>query len=66
MLFPKIRRHFSKFFPKLNFPKKNPKNIYLFLNSEFIFSGIVHTAIETATGMEVAIKQMNLQQQPKK
>jgi len=29
-------------------------------------SGIVHTAIETATGMEVAIKQMNLQQQPKK
>ena len=39
---------------------------YLFLNSEFIFSGIVHTAIETATGMEVAIKQMNLQQQPKK
>ena len=30
------------------------------------FLGIVHTAIETATGMEVAIKQMNLQQQPKK
>ena len=29
-------------------------------------SGIVYTAIETATGMEVAIKQMNLQQQPKK
>ena len=26
----------------------------------------VYTAIETATGMEVAIKQMNLQQQPKK
>ena len=36
--------------------------IYIF----FIFLGIVHTAIETATGMEVAIKQMNLQQQPKK
>ena len=60
MLFSKIRRYFAKFF------RKNPKNIYLFLNSEFIFSGIVHTAIETATGMEVAIKQMNLQQQPKK
>lgn len=29
-------------------------------------SGTVYTAIETATGMEVAIKQMNLQQQPKK
>ncbi|XP_047737024.1 serine/threonine-protein kinase Pak isoform X2 [Hyalella azteca] len=29
-------------------------------------SGTVHTAIETATGMEVAIKQMNLSQQPKK
>ena len=26
----------------------------------------MHTAIETAPGMEVAIKQMNLQQQPKK
>ena len=29
-------------------------------------SGTVFTAIETATGMEVAIKQMNLQAQPKK
>jgi len=29
-------------------------------------SGTVYTAIETATGMEVAIKQMNLQSQPKK
>jgi len=29
-------------------------------------SGTVYTALETATGMEVAIKQMNLQQQPKK
>jgi len=29
-------------------------------------SGKVYTAIETATGYEVAIKQMNLQQQPKK
>lgn len=29
-------------------------------------SGTVYTAIETATGHEVAIKQMNLQQQPKK
>ncbi|TRY70932.1 hypothetical protein TCAL_11384 [Tigriopus californicus] len=29
-------------------------------------SGTVYTAIETATGTEVAIKQMNLQQQPKK
>lgn len=26
----------------------------------------MYTAIETATGMEVAIKQMNLSQQPKK
>lgn len=34
----------------------------------FIFraSGTVYTAIETSTGMEVAIKQMNLSQQPKK
>ena len=36
----------------------------------FIFicsaSGTVYTAIESATGMEVAIKQMNLPQQPKK
>ncbi|XP_071951608.1 serine/threonine-protein kinase PAK 3-like [Antedon mediterranea] len=29
-------------------------------------SGVVYTAIEIATGNEVAIKQMNLQQQPKK
>lgn len=29
-------------------------------------SGVVYTAIETSTGMEVAIKQMNLSQQPKK
>lgn len=29
-------------------------------------SGIVYTAIESSTGMEVAIKQMNLSQQPKK
>ncbi|CAH0394814.1 unnamed protein product [Bemisia tabaci] len=29
-------------------------------------SGRVYTAIETSTGMEVAIKQMNLKQQPKK
>ncbi|KAL1491717.1 hypothetical protein ABEB36_012274 [Hypothenemus hampei] len=29
-------------------------------------SGTVYTAIETGTGMEVAIKQMNLSQQPKK
>ncbi|XP_067841782.1 serine/threonine-protein kinase PAK 1 isoform X2 [Heptranchias perlo] len=29
-------------------------------------SGIVYTAIDVATGQEVAIKQMNLQQQPKK
>ncbi|XP_064122852.1 serine/threonine-protein kinase PAK 1-like isoform X4 [Macrobrachium nipponense] len=29
-------------------------------------SGTVYTAIETATGVEVAIKQMNLSQQPKK
>ncbi|CAG9575948.1 unnamed protein product [Danaus chrysippus] len=29
-------------------------------------SGTVYTAIETSTGMEVAIKQMNLGQQPKK
>ena len=63
-LFPKISI-FPSFFQNLIF-QKNPKNIYLFLNSEFIFSGVVHTAIETATGMEVAIKQMNLQQQPKK
>lgn len=29
-------------------------------------SGTVYTAIDVATGQEVAIKQMNLQQQPKK
>jgi p21-activated kinase 1 len=29
-------------------------------------SGTVYTAIESSTGMEVAIKQMNLSQQPKK
>lgn len=29
-------------------------------------SGVVYTAVEVATGQEVAIKQMNLQQQPKK
>ncbi|KAL3280857.1 hypothetical protein HHI36_004086 [Cryptolaemus montrouzieri] len=29
-------------------------------------SGVVYTAIESSTGMEVAIKQMNLSQQPKK
>ena len=29
-------------------------------------SGNVYTAVETSTGMEVAIKQMNLSQQPKK
>ncbi|XP_022103240.1 serine/threonine-protein kinase PAK 1-like [Acanthaster planci] len=29
-------------------------------------SGVVYTAIEVGTGQEVAIKQMNLQQQPKK
>lgn len=29
-------------------------------------SGTVYTAIEVATGHEVAIKQMNLSQQPKK
>lgn len=32
----------------------------------FSASGTVYTAIETSTGMEVAIKQMNLSQQPKK
>lgn len=32
----------------------------------FRASGTVYTAIETSTGMEVAIKQMNLSQQPKK
>lgn len=37
---------------------------FLFLFSRA--SGTVYTAIETATGMEVAIKQMNLSQQPKK
>ncbi|KAF1583302.1 UNVERIFIED_CONTAM: Serine/threonine-protein kinase PAK 1, partial [Eudyptes pachyrhynchus] len=29
-------------------------------------SGTVYTAMDVATGQEVAIKQMNLQQQPKK
>lgn len=29
-------------------------------------SGSVYTAVESSTGMEVAIKQMNLSQQPKK
>lgn len=38
--------------------------IYSFLY--FSASGTVYTAIETSTGMEVAIKQMNLSQQPKK
>lgn len=33
---------------------------------DFRASGTVYTAIETSTGMEVAIKQMNLGQQPKK
>lgn len=32
----------------------------------FRASGTVYTAIETSTGIEVAIKQMNLSQQPKK
>ncbi len=32
----------------------------------FRASGTVYTAIETSTGQEVAIKQMNLSQQPKK
>lgn len=32
----------------------------------FRASGTVYTAIEASTGMEVAIKQMNLSQQPKK
>lgn len=32
----------------------------------FRASGTVYTAIETSTGMEVAIKQMHLAQQPKK
>jgi hypothetical protein len=41
--------------------KKNTfrENIYNFL-------GVVHTAIETARGLELAIKQKNFQQQPKK
>lgn len=39
-----------------------------FYNYFFVFraSGTVYTAIETSTGTEVAIKQMNLSQQPKK
>lgn len=36
------------------------------LFTHFRASGTVYTAIETATGVEVAIKQMNLSQQPKK
>uniref|UniRef100_A0A8C9FK45 non-specific serine/threonine protein kinase n=1 Tax=Pavo cristatus TaxID=9049 RepID=A0A8C9FK45_PAVCR len=38
------------------------------LNSMFfcVASGTVYTAMDVATGQEVAIKQMNLQQQPKK
>lgn len=37
-------------------------------DNDFVFSasGTVYTAIETGTGTEVAIKQMNLSQQPKK
>ena len=37
-----------------------------FLISYSRASGTVYTAVEVATGNEVAIKQMNLQQQPKK
>lgn len=40
--------------------------IQLLLISIYRASGTVYTAIESATGMEVAIKQMNLPQQPKK
>jgi len=36
------------------------------LNYHYSASGTVYTAIETSTGIEVAIKQMNLGQQPKK
>lgn len=42
---------------------------FCYLNLFFAFfsaSGSVFTAIEIATGAEVAIKQMNLTQQPKK
>lgn len=39
---------------------------HLFFLFHFRASGTVYTAIETSTGTEVAIKQMNLSQQPKK
>lgn len=46
----------------------SPKSKY-FIHNTFCMnraSGTVYTAIETSTGQEVAIKQMNLSQQPKK
>lgn len=42
------------------------KNAFIIIIFLFRASGTVYTAIETSTGMEVAIKQMNLSQQPKK
>ena len=41
-------------------------SLVYYLFSSISASGTVYTAVEVATGNEVAIKQMNLQQQPKK
>lgn len=41
-------------------------SVMFFIITCYSASGTVYTAIETSTGMEVAIKQMNLSQQPKK
>ena len=49
-------KHISRFFFATNFS----------LIFSHRASGTVYTAIETSTGQEVAIKQMNLSQQPKK
>lgn len=40
--------------------------LYCFILFLCSASGTVYTAMETSTGVEVAIKQMNLSQQPKK
>ena len=55
---------------KLDKGKHISRFFFFATNFSLIFShrasGTVYTAIETSTGQEVAIKQMNLSQQPKK
>lgn len=48
------------------FYEYSSSNVIINFNFVNSASGTVYTAIETSTGMEVAIKQMNLGQQPKK